>query len=169
MAEANIDEAALKRRLLELDVILCGKQIFWETPRAILLIVVTTAVVTATIAGVLSWKISSEPRAITVHLEGPLRPVSHAFGWLSWPYMQAAMQSVGTTARMVSSSGPISAAMATTGGRRPVGTAPTSSPASGWDQDGHRPAPPLAGFREVKVLQPADTGYHQPIVMGHVA
>jgi glycine/sarcosine N-methyltransferase len=26
-----------------------------------------------------------------------------------------------------------------------------------------------AGFREVKVLQPADTGYYQPIVTGHAA
>lgn len=70
MAEIDptADDAPLKRQLLELDVLLRRKQSFWETPRAILLIVATTAAV----AGLLGWKIGSTPQTINVHLDAPL-------------------------------------------------------------------------------------------------
>lgn len=47
----------LQRELLEMDVQLRRKQVFWETPKAILLIVATTA----TIAGLLGYKFGSTP------------------------------------------------------------------------------------------------------------
>lgn len=57
--DPTIDDAPLKRQLLELDILLRRKQSFWETPRAILLIVATTAAV----AGVLGWKLGQTPPA----------------------------------------------------------------------------------------------------------
>jgi len=56
----------LKSQLLRLDVLLRRKQSFWETPRAILLIVATTAAV----AGLLGWKLGNAP--IVVHVDRPL-------------------------------------------------------------------------------------------------
>lgn len=70
MSDPTIDDAPLKRQLLELDILLRRKQTFWETPRAILLIVATTAAV----AGILGWKIGQAPQQIIVHLDQPLRP-----------------------------------------------------------------------------------------------
>jgi|SRR5579871_1727496 len=54
----------LKRELLDMDVHLRGKQVFWETPRAILLIVATTAAV----AGVLGYKIGQAPQPIVIQV-----------------------------------------------------------------------------------------------------
>jgi hypothetical protein len=57
---------ALQGELLRLDVLLRRKQVFWETPRAILLIVATTAA----IAGVLGFKLGQTPPApIIIHLQ----------------------------------------------------------------------------------------------------
>lgn len=62
-------EEELKLELLKMDVNLRKKQVFWETPKAILLIVATTA----TIAGLLGYKIgSAPPQTINVHLDAPL-------------------------------------------------------------------------------------------------
>lgn len=59
----------LKSELLRLDVQLRRKQSFWETPRAILLIVATTAALFT----VLGWRIgSAPPQEIIVHLDQPL-------------------------------------------------------------------------------------------------
>lgn len=68
MSDPTVDDAPLKRQLLELDILLRRKQNFWETWRGILLVVATTAAV----AGVLGWKIGSTPQEITVHLNQPL-------------------------------------------------------------------------------------------------
>jgi len=65
----DTDEAALKHKLLELDVQLRAKQTFWETPKGLLLIIATTAA----IAGMLGWKIgTAPPRQIVVHFDQPL-------------------------------------------------------------------------------------------------
>ena len=64
-----ITDDLLRSELLRLDVLLRKKQSFWETPRAILLIVATTAAV----AGLLGWKIgTAPPQQINVHLDQPL-------------------------------------------------------------------------------------------------
>jgi hypothetical protein len=58
----------LKTELLKLDILLRRKQSFWETPRAILLIVATCAAV----FGLLGWKIgSAPPQPIVVQFGGP--------------------------------------------------------------------------------------------------
>jgi len=68
LSDPTIDDAPLKRQLLELDILLRRKQTFWETPRAILLIVATTAAV----AGILGWKIGATPPApIVIQLQTP--------------------------------------------------------------------------------------------------
>jgi hypothetical protein len=63
-------EDDLKRELLEMDIKLRRKQVFWETPKAILLIVATTA----TIAGLLGYKIGSTPQVLTVRVLEPVPP-----------------------------------------------------------------------------------------------
>ena len=58
----------LRSELLKLDVMLRRKQSFWETPRAILLIVATCAAV----FGFLGWKIgTTPPQPIVVQFGGP--------------------------------------------------------------------------------------------------
>ena len=70
MADTNhTTDEYFKSELLRLDVQLRRKQSFWETPRAILLIVATTAVL---FTGV-GWRIgSAPPQQINVHLDQPL-------------------------------------------------------------------------------------------------
>ena len=70
MADTNhTTDEYLKSELLRLDVQLRRKQSFWETPRAILLIVATTAALFT----VLGWRIgSAPPQQINVHLDQPL-------------------------------------------------------------------------------------------------
>ena len=69
MATENpITDELLKSELLRLDVQLRRKQSFWETPRAVILIVATSAA----IFGLLGWKIGSKPQEINVHLDQPL-------------------------------------------------------------------------------------------------
>jgi hypothetical protein len=66
MSDPAADDAPLQRELLELDILLRRKQTFWETPRAVLLIVATTAAV----AGVLGWKIGqTQPAPIVVQVQ----------------------------------------------------------------------------------------------------
>jgi len=69
MAEINpTTDDFLKSELLRLDVLLHKKQTFWETPRAILLIVATCAAV----FGFLGWKIgTTPPQPIVVQFGGP--------------------------------------------------------------------------------------------------
>jgi hypothetical protein len=73
MADQTTDDF-LKSELLRLDVLLRRKQTFWETPRAILLIVATTAALIGAGAGFLGYKIGSAPppTTINVHLDQPL-------------------------------------------------------------------------------------------------
>lgn len=68
MSDPTVDDAPLKRQLLELDILLRRKQNFWETWRGILLVVATTAAV----AGVLGWKIGSTPQSLNVNFGQPL-------------------------------------------------------------------------------------------------
>ncbi len=55
MTDANDSEA--QKELRRLDILLRRKQIFWETPRGLLLVVATTAAV----AGILGFKIGQNP------------------------------------------------------------------------------------------------------------
>lgn len=60
----------LQQELLRLDVLLRRKP-SWETPRAILLIVATTAAIAGASAGFVGFKIGQTPPApIIIHLEG---------------------------------------------------------------------------------------------------
>lgn len=55
------------------DIDLKRKQSFCETPKAIALIVATTATIAAAVFGVLGYKIgSAPPQTINVHLDAPL-------------------------------------------------------------------------------------------------
>jgi len=61
---------ALQQELLRLDVLLRRKQVFWETPRAILLIVATSAAIAGAAAGFIGFKLGQTPPApIVIHLE----------------------------------------------------------------------------------------------------
>ena len=62
MSTTNQDE------LVKLDILLRRKQVFWETPKAVLLIIVTTA----TISGLLGWKFGSATQRIVVQLAQPV-------------------------------------------------------------------------------------------------
>lgn len=58
---------------MEADLKLKQKQGFWETPKAILLIVATTAAIFSAVAGVIGYKIGSQPpQQIIVHLDAPI-------------------------------------------------------------------------------------------------
>jgi len=61
-AENPTTDDLLKSELLRLDVLLRKRQNFWETPRAIILIVATCAA----IFGLLGWKIGAAPQPIIV-------------------------------------------------------------------------------------------------------
>jgi len=50
---------ALQKELLRLDVLLRRKQVFWETPRGLLLVAATAAA----IAGILGFKLGQMPPA----------------------------------------------------------------------------------------------------------
>ena len=48
-------------------------QSFWETPKALAIIIATTAEVSGTLAGLAGYKLgSSAPQTINVHLDAPL-------------------------------------------------------------------------------------------------
>jgi hypothetical protein len=58
----------LKQELTRLDILLRRKQVFWETPKGVLLVVATTAV----LAGVLGFKIGQMPLApIVIEFKQP--------------------------------------------------------------------------------------------------
>jgi hypothetical protein len=58
----------LKQELTRLDILLRRKQVFWETPKGVLLVVATTAA----LAGVLGFKIGQTPPApIIIELKQP--------------------------------------------------------------------------------------------------
>ena len=65
-------DAALHQELLRLDILLRRKQMFWETPRGLLLVAATTAAIVAAIAGVLGFKIGqTPPPPIVIQLQAP--------------------------------------------------------------------------------------------------
>ena len=55
------NDAAHKQELLRLDMLLRRKQAFWETPRAVLLVIAVTAVIAGAAAGFLGFKIGQMP------------------------------------------------------------------------------------------------------------
>jgi hypothetical protein len=58
----------LKQELLRLDILLRRKQVFWETPKGVLLVAATTAA----LAGVLGFKLGQTPPApIVIELKQP--------------------------------------------------------------------------------------------------
>ena len=65
-------DAALHQELVRLDVLLRRKQVFWETPRALLLIIATTAAIAGATAGFLGFKIGqTPPPPIVIQLQTP--------------------------------------------------------------------------------------------------
>lgn len=63
----------LDEELLRLDILLRRKQVFWETPRALLLIIATTAGLVGAGAGFIGFRLGAQPQSIIVHLDQPLR------------------------------------------------------------------------------------------------
>ena len=62
----------LHDELVRLDILLRRKQVFWETPRAVLLIVAATAAVTGAMAGAIGFKIGqTPPQPIVIQLPTP--------------------------------------------------------------------------------------------------
>jgi hypothetical protein len=59
--------------LMQADLDLKRKQSFWETPKAIALIVATTAAISTAFAGFAGYRLGSQPpQTINVHLDAPL-------------------------------------------------------------------------------------------------
>jgi hypothetical protein len=69
MSDEAAREQDLKLELLMLDIEMRRKQLFWETPRGILLVLATGAA----IGGLLGFKLGSQPpQAIIVQFQQPL-------------------------------------------------------------------------------------------------
>lgn len=64
----SMTEDEFRRVVLKVDLLLKGKQAFWETPRNLALIL--TAV--AAIAGFVGFKLAGQPQHIVVQIEQPL-------------------------------------------------------------------------------------------------
>jgi hypothetical protein len=63
----------LRMRLMQADLDLRKKQIVWETPRNIAIVIGAWAAIMAAVFGVLGYKIgSAPPQTIIVHLDAPL-------------------------------------------------------------------------------------------------
>ena len=72
MSDGTAEDAALKLELLKMDVQLRGKQIFWETPKGLLLVVATVAAVAGAVFGTLGYKIGqTPPTPIVIQLMQP--------------------------------------------------------------------------------------------------
>jgi len=61
-------EYDLRMEVMQLDKALKAKQGFWETPRNLAILIGAVAA----IAGVLGFKLGSQPQQIIVHLDAPL-------------------------------------------------------------------------------------------------
>jgi hypothetical protein len=73
MSDAEDEEQKLKVALMRADLDLKTKQTFWETPKAIAIIVATTAGIFTALAGFAGYKLGSQPpQTINVHLDAPL-------------------------------------------------------------------------------------------------
>ena len=59
----QILQQAADTDLSRADIVLRRKQAFWETPKAILLVVATTAAIVGGLAGALGYKIGTTPAA----------------------------------------------------------------------------------------------------------
>jgi hypothetical protein len=57
------DNDPLKQELLRLDILLRRKQVFWETPKGVLLIAATAAALAGVVAGTLGFKLGQTPPA----------------------------------------------------------------------------------------------------------
>jgi hypothetical protein len=67
------EERELRRELMQADIDLKRKQGAWETPRNIAILAGTIAAFAAAVAGVLGYKIGSQPpQTINVHLDAPI-------------------------------------------------------------------------------------------------
>ena len=60
---------AVEQELLRLDVLLRRKQVFWETPRAVLLIVATTAAIAGVIGFRIGQDLSAPPAPIVIQIK----------------------------------------------------------------------------------------------------
>ena len=70
---SDITDAALKRALTEIDILLKRRQTFWETPRNLAIIVGVAVAVFGALAGVAGFQLGSRPpQQIIVHMDQPL-------------------------------------------------------------------------------------------------
>jgi hypothetical protein len=69
---SSADDDARKQELLRLDILLRRKQVLWETPRGILLMVATTAALIGAGAGFVGFKIGqTPPQPIVIQMPSP--------------------------------------------------------------------------------------------------
>jgi len=68
--DPSIDDD-LKRELLRLDVLLRRRQNFWETPKALAMILLAAAAISVA-GGLAGWLLPSRPQQIVVHLDQPI-------------------------------------------------------------------------------------------------
>jgi len=67
-------EHALKMELLQMDVKLREKQVIWETPRNIAILLAAWAAIIGTIAGVIGYKAGSAPQRPIIVYSVPAPP-----------------------------------------------------------------------------------------------
>jgi hypothetical protein len=66
---SDLTEDELRMAVMKVDLLLKRRQSFWETPRNLALII--TAV--AAIAGLIGFRLGSQPQSITVQFQQPLQ------------------------------------------------------------------------------------------------
>lgn len=73
MSMTDDERQELKDEIMLADLKLKQRQGFWETPRNIAILVGAVAAITAAVAGVIGYKIGSQPPpTINVHIDQPL-------------------------------------------------------------------------------------------------
>lgn len=70
---SELTEEELRVAVMKVDLLLKGKQAFWETPRNLAIIGGTAAAILAAIFGVLGYKLGQQPsQPIIVQFQQPL-------------------------------------------------------------------------------------------------
>lgn len=70
---SGISDEALKRALLEIDIVLKRRQAFWETPRNLAIVGGVVVALFSAVSGWIGFQIGARPPSqIIVHLDQPL-------------------------------------------------------------------------------------------------